>query len=231
MLVRYLLLVTVAVLLLALRAPIRYGEGGFAGKGIIWEQLGELGAAGKWIQSLLRDQLVGKRVHYMKREHSWSGKVMAVEVQPFTEPTDNPRSIKVTVATIAGMGDQITETEFPRQEDYGSKAIISLDQISGIMQEGHRLLGNSIKVTIPDDVVHPQIVPSTPVEMFIRGNPNTIVAYYSDGYLEVDVNSLGDIGSSNSATFSGTIFIHVEDIITDPNLDIVSSTDLENTRE
>ena len=188
---KVLLLSAVSVALLAfLRSPVRQGKGGnYGGGGIIKEKLGELGAAGNHFQELLQDQLVGKRVHYVDRKHSWSGKVIAVEVQPFTEHTDDPREVKVTVETMAGMGDQITAKEYPTQDDYGSKATISLDQISGTVREAHPDIGSSIKVTIPDDVAFPEMEPTSAVGMFTRGYPNMIVAYYSDGYFEVDVTS------------------------------------------
>ena len=232
---RYLVLAVVAMSLLAanptFRAQVRQGEGGFL-KGLIREKLGELGAAGKWLQASLQAQWLDKRVHYIRGEYSWGGKVIAVEVQPYTEHTDDPREVKITVETMAGMGDQINEKEQPSEEDFGSEAVITLDQISGAMI-ANPVVGSSIEVTIPDDVAFPAVMPSSPAEMFYRGYPNIIVAYYNDGYYEVEVKQ-PETGLPNPSphTTGGTIFIHATHILHDPQLKIVGSSRdllLENT--
>ena len=216
MLKRYLVLAAVAVSLLAYRASVRQGEGG----GLIREKLGELGAQGKAIENALREQYIGKRVHYMEGMLSWSGKVIAIDVLPITEINNNPRSVSVTVETTAGMG-----------EEGGSSATITLDQISGIMKEAHPYVGSTIKVSYDD--IRPQIIPDSPREMFVRGYPNLVVAFYTDGYLEVDVKgmTMGKTTDGSPITTSGTIFIHAEDIMRDEGLQIVHPIDLENTSE
>ena len=254
MLVRFLLVTLVAISSLALlKAPVREGVGGFLGKGLLRAPIGELGAAGASIEGLLQDQFLGKRVHYTEGKHSWSGKVSEIKVLPFSEHTDEPRAIEVTVETTAGMGDPITPWAQPRhpikgaagmsdpittrqeqqrrEEDYGSQATISLDQISGIMQEAHPQVGSSIKVDhSPGEdgiqIAFPMDIPGSPSVMFVRGYPNTIVAYYSDGYFEVDVNE--SVETNSEHTSSGTIFIHAEDILNDPRLEIVTSSDAES---
>lgn len=226
---RFLLLGTIALLLMAnYRAPVRQGKGG-SWDGLIREKLGELGAQGKWIESSLRERLLGKRVHYMKREHSWSGKVIAINVQPITESNDSSRAVRVTVETVAGMGDMLEESkdkEFPNQDDYSSQSTIALDQISGIIKEAHPYVGRTIKVSYDD--IWPADLPNNPSEMFARGYPNIIVAAYSDGYVEVDVKGYaGKLPDGSPVTSSGTVFIHMDDILHDTNLQIVSSLDLE----
>ena len=219
MLVRYLLLAVVAVSLLAYRASVRQGKGGFL-DGLIREKLGELGAQGKVIENSLREQFIGKRVHYTEGMLSWSGKVIAVEVLPITEINNSPRSISVTVETTEGMG-----------EAGGSSTTITLDQISGIMKETHNYVGSTIKVSYDD--IYPAVTPNNPREMFVRGYPNTVVGFYTDGYLEVDVKGkdVGKTTDGSSVTDSGTVFIHVEDIIRDDNLRIVHPRDLESASE
>ena len=212
MLRRYLLLAAVAVSLLSWRAPLRQGEGGFNGNGLIKETLGDLGYAGRWIEGSLRYQLVGKRVHYMKGEHSWSGEVLNVKVHPFSAENNVKRKITVHVRTMISMGD-----------NQNTIAYISLDQISGIMKEAHPLIGSSIRVSYNDRTI---ALPSTPAGMFLAGEANTIVAVYSDGYLEVDVTGAA-IGTGTDEVAAGTVFIHMEDIIRDEKLQIVSKLDLE----
>ena len=74
---KVLLLSAVAVALLAFRAPLRQGKGGYQ-DGLIREKIGKVGAAGKWLEVSLRDQFVNKHVHYRHGEYSWSGKVVGV---------------------------------------------------------------------------------------------------------------------------------------------------------
>ena len=226
---RMMLLVIMGLLLVAYRAPLRQGKGGFM-NGLIRERLGELGAAGKYTERALQEQLLGKRVHYMKGEHSWSGKVTAVAVQPFTTDKDgSPREIDVTVETMAGMGDRIEagEGESPTtaEQNYGNEAAIKLDQISGIMDETSPLVGKQIKVSYDDIVI--AVLPGSPIEMFRSHNPNMIVAVYNEGYLEIDVTGLTLGTNPGTAIASGTVFIHIDDIIRDEKLEIVGSLDLE----
>lgn len=231
MLRRVSLLVALTLLLVAYRAPLRQGKGGFM-DGLIREQIGELGAAGKYVARTLQDQLLGKRVHYMQGDHSWSGKVTAVRVQPFTTDGDNSaREIDVKVETMAGMGDKITAGEggggTTTEQNYGNSATIKLDQISGIMDELSPLIGSRIKVSYGD--VRPAILPRSPIDMFLWGDhySNTIVAVYTDGYVEVDVTGLTLGTNPGTAIASGTVFINIEDIIRDEKLSIVTSLDLE----
>ena len=222
---KVLLLSAVAVVLLAFRAPLRQGKGGFM-DGLIREKIGKVGATGKWIEHSLREQFVNKRVHYMHAEHSWSGMVVGVTMQP-ASADGRARKILVTVATMKGMGDNKTgeDEENTVEKDYGSSAVILLDQISGIMKEAHPYVGSSIKVSYDD--YRPSILPSSPSEMFIAGAANVIVAVYSDYYLEVDVTGMALATDPNTEIASGTVFIHIEDIIRDENLQIVPRLDLE----
>ncbi len=224
---RLLLLGTCALLLIAFRAPLRQGEGGFM-DGLIREKLGKVGAVGKWIERSLQDQLLNKRIHYMRGEHSWGGRVIAVIVQPITSENSGAREIRVIVETMAGMGDNPNTGEAKEnttKQSYSSSATITLDQINGIMQAAHPYVGRSIKVSYDD--VRPQVLPSSPVEMFRTGESNMIVAVYSDGYLEVDVMGMAIGTDPDTEIASGTVFIRIEDIWRDPNLDIVSGSDLE----
>ena len=224
---RLLLLGTCALLLIAFRAPLRQGEGGFM-DGLIREKLGKVGAAGKWIERSLQDQFLNKRIHYMRGEHSWGGRVIAVIVQPITSENSGAREIRVIVETMAGMGDNPNTGEAKEnttKQSYSSSATITLDQINGIMQAAHPYVGRSIKVSYDD--VRPQVLPSSPVEMFRTGESNMIVAVYSDGYLEVDVMGMAIGTDPDTEIASGTVFIRIEDIWRDPNLDIVSGSDLE----
>ena len=225
---RLLLLGICALLLVAFRAPLRQGKGGFMNHGLIREKLGKVGAVGKWIQSSLQDQLLGKRVHYMKEGHSWSGRIIAVIVQPITSENSGARKISVIVETMAGMGDKPKTGEAEEnttEQDYGSSATIRLDQISGIMKVAHPYVGRSIKVSYDD--VRPLVLPGSPIEMFRAGEANMIVAVYSDGYLEVDVTGVALGTDPDKEIASGTVFIHIEDIWRDPGLEIVHSSDLE----
>ena len=211
---KFLLLGAFSLLLVAFRAPLRQGKGGFM-DGLIREQLGAVGTAGRWIQRSLQDQLLNRRVHYISGEHSWSGKVTAIKVNPTT--TSGPRDIHVTVETMASMGD--------KSRAGNDRAIITLDQISGVMKVAHPYVGRNIKVSYDD--IRPLVLPSSPVGMFLAGDTNMIVAVYNDGYLEVDVTGMA-LGTEPDKTIaSGTVFIHAEDIIRDPDLKIVSSNDLE----
>ena len=223
---KVLLLSAVAVVLLAFRAPLRQGKGGFM-DGLIREKIGKVGAAGKWIEHSLREQFVNKRVHYRRAEHSWSGRVVDVAMQPAS--ADRERTILVTVATMKGMGDKIKTGEGEEdtvEKDYGASAIILLDQISGIMKEAHPYVGSSIKVSY-DDYRSNILLPSSPSGMFIAGAANVIVAVYSDYYLEVDVTGMALATDPNTEIASGTVFIHIEDIIRDENLQIVPRLDPE----
>lgn len=229
MLRRVLLLVVLGLLLVAYRAPLRQGKGGFM-DGLIREQIGELGAAGKYIQRALQDQLLGKRVHYVQGDHSWSGKVTAVTVQPFTsDRNDSAREIDVTVETMAGMGDKIKAGEggggTTAEQDYLDRATIKLDQISGIMDEASPLIGSRIEVGYDD--IRTAVLPSSPIDMFLTHSSNMIVAIYSDGYVEIDVSGLSLGTNPGTAIASGTVFINIEDIIRDEKLTIVSSLDFE----
>lgn len=225
---RMMLLVVMGMLLVASRAPLRQGEGGFL-SGLIRERLGELGAAGKYVERALQEQLLGKRVHYTKGEHSWSGKVTAVAVQPFTDDRDgSSRGIDVTVETMAGMGDKLKAGESggnTAEQDYGNEAAIKLNQISGFLDEGSPLVGQHIKISYDD--IRPLVLPGSPIGMFLTGSPNMIVAVYSDGYLEIDVTGLTLGTNPGTAIASGTVFIHIDDILGDEGLEIVSTLGLE----
>ncbi len=218
MLRKVLWLVPVVLLLVAFRAPLRQGEGGRTGKGVIFEETGKKGAAGRWIERSLRDQYLGKRVHFVRGKHSYSGKVTNVKVQPTSG--NERRLVRVTVETMASMGDRLETAEGEAREDRGNSATINLNQISGVMlDEAHPYVGAWIEVSYDD--IRPQILPSDPAGMFRRGAPNLIVAYYSDGYLEVDVTGILVGTNPGTATMSGTVFIHAEDIVRDEGLNIV----------
>ena len=229
---RFLMLGGLALLLVAFSAPLRQGKGGFK-NGLIREKLGKKGAAGKWIERSLQDQLLNKRIHFMRGKHSWGGRIIAVLVQPATAEDSGVREIRVVVETMAGMGDKPNtgeakenkEEDSTTEKDYGDVATITLDQISGIMKEAHPYVGSSIKVSYDD--VRPLVLPSSPIEMFRTGALNMIVAVYSDGYLEVDVTGVALGTDPDTEIASGTIFIHIEDIWRDPDLQIVGSRDLE----
>ena len=109
---------------------------------------------------------------------------LVLGVQP-ARADSSVREILVVVATMYGMGDK-TKTgegeENTDEKDYGLSKIIPLNQISGIMKEAHPYVGGSIKVSYD---YRPNVLPSSPSEMFLAGEANVIVAVYSDGYLEV----------------------------------------------
>ncbi len=210
--------VLVALSLLAARAPLlRHGGGGVAGTGLLFTLVGEQGASERWVKRVLADQLRGKYVHYVRDEHSWSGKVVDVTVLPPSADAKRARQIELTVESASGMGDK-----GDARVDFDDRATIPLEQVSGLRKEASRYIGARIKYR-DDAAMHSSPLPDNPAAMLRAGYPNTVIAFYSDGYLEVEVTGLLISTGSGTAVASGAVFIHLEDIIHDDRLEIVFS--------
>lgn len=195
------------------RASLRTGKGGVGGEGLIAGSCeGESGPYRQWTQDMVSAQHLGKRIHYLRGEESYSGKVINVYAFIAVDDTHGCH-IRVKLVVDAILDGNREETA----DGATGSQVIDLRQVGGTLIVGHRHIGSSIRVSYD---VPPAGEIKSPADMFVRNYPNMIVGIYSDGYLEVMVS--GHVfGDKSTSLVSGAVFIHIDDIVTDWKMDII----------